>query len=71
MDYLTKWVKAEPLAQIKETDVIKFIHKNIFSRFGIPRAFVLDNGKQFIDKKVKDLLEQLKIKFYNSTPSYL
>ena len=27
--------------------------KNILSRFGIPRAFVLDNGIQLIGKKLK------------------
>ena len=58
-----KWVETEPLAQIKEVDVIRFIHTNILSTFGIPRAFVSDNGTQFVRKKVKDLLDQLKIKF--------
>ncbi|GFZ14594.1 hypothetical protein Acr_24g0007840 [Actinidia rufa] len=51
-------------------DVIKFIQRNIMSRFSIPRPFKSDNGTYFIDKKVKDLLEQLKIEFYNSTLSY-
>ena len=69
-DYFTKWVEAEPLAQIRETDVIRFIRGNILSRFGIPRAFVSDNGTQFVGSKVRNLLEQLKIEFYNSTPSY-
>ncbi|GFZ08576.1 hypothetical protein Acr_20g0003840 [Actinidia rufa] len=69
-DYFTKWVEAEPLAQIKETDVIMFICSNILSRFGIPRAFMSDNGTQFVGSKVKNLLEQLNIEFYNSTPSY-
>ncbi|GFS40490.1 hypothetical protein Acr_00g0068850 [Actinidia rufa] len=69
-DYFTKWVETEPLAQIRETDVIRFIRGNIISRFGIPRAFVSDNGTQFVGSKVKSLLEQLKIEFYNSTPSY-
>ncbi|GFS42946.1 hypothetical protein Acr_00g0082720 [Actinidia rufa] len=69
-DYFTKWVEVEPLAQIRETDVIKFIRSNILSRFGIPRAFVTDNGTQFVGSKVRNLLEQLKIEFYNSTPSY-
>ncbi|GFZ15738.1 hypothetical protein Acr_25g0001470 [Actinidia rufa] len=69
-DYFTKWVEAESLAQIRETDVIRFIQRNILSRFGIPRAFVLDNGTQFVRSKVRNLLEQLKIEFYNSTPSY-
>ena len=55
-DNFTKWVEAKPLAQIKETDVIRFIHINILSRFGIPRAFVSNNETQFVGKKVKDLL---------------
>ena len=33
--------------------VIRFNRKNILSRFGILRAFILDNGTQFIGKKVK------------------
>ena len=69
-DYFTKWVEAEPLAQIREADVIRFIRTNILSRFGIPKAFVSDNGTQFVGSKVRNLLQQLKIEFYNSTPSY-
>ncbi|XP_057465711.1 uncharacterized protein LOC130755326 [Actinidia eriantha] len=69
-DYFTKWVEVEPLAQIRETDVVRFIRGNILSRFGIPRAFASDNGTQFVGSKVRGLLDQLKIEFYNSTPSY-
>ena len=43
IDYFTKWVEAEPLAQIMEINVIRFIQRNILSMFGIPRAFILDN----------------------------
>ena len=50
--------------------MIGLIKKNILSKFGNTRAFVSDNGTQFVGKKVKDLLETLKIEFYNSTPSY-
>ena len=46
--YFTKWVEAEPLAQIREMDVIRFIRRNILSRFGISRAFISDNEIQFI-----------------------
>ena len=52
-NYFTKWVEAEPVAQIREMDIIKFIRINILSRFGIPRAFVSDNGTQFVKKKLK------------------
>ena len=68
-NYFTKWVEVEPLAQIRETDVIRFICINILFRFGIPRAFVSDNETHFVGQKVKNLLRQLKIEFYNSTPS--
>ena len=44
--------------------------KNILSKFNIPRAFISDNETQFNGKEVKDLLEQLKIEFYNSMQSY-
>ena len=50
--------------------VIKFIHRNILSRFDIPRALVLDNRTQLLGQKVKDLLGQVKIEFYNSILSY-
>jgi len=44
MDYFTKWVEAEPLANIKDIDAKKFIWKNIVTRFGIPRTLISDNG---------------------------
>ena len=58
------------MAQIKKIYVIIFIRRNILSRFGIPKVFMSDNGTQFVSKKVKDMLEQLKIEFYNLKPSY-
>ena len=45
-DYFTKWVEVTPLTQIKEMDVIKFIRKNILSKFSIPIAFISDNGQK-------------------------
>ena len=55
---------------IREVDVTKFIRRNILLRFGIPRAFVSDNKTKFIGQKVKNMLFELKIKFYNSMLSY-
>ena len=60
----------ELLALIKEMDMLRFICRNILSKFGIPKVFISNNRAQFVRKKVKDLLDQLKIEFYNSTPSY-
>ena len=43
MDYFTKYVKAEPLANIRDMDTKRFIWKNIVTLFGIP-TLILDNG---------------------------
>ena len=35
-DYFTKWVEAEPLVNIRDVDMKKFIWKNIVTRFEVP-----------------------------------
>ena len=47
-DYFTKWIEAEPLALITKHVVMKFVKRNIFTQFGIPRALISDNGTQFV-----------------------
>jgi hypothetical protein len=44
IDYFTKWVEAKALASTMEFQVIKFMQVNIFSRFGIPKILISDNG---------------------------
>ena len=39
-DYFTKWVEAEPLANIRDVDAKKFVWKNIVTRFRVPHALV-------------------------------
>jgi len=42
VDYVSKWVKAVP-TRINEAKVlVKFLRKNIFSRYGMPRAIISD-----------------------------
>ena len=45
--YFTKWVEAEPLANIRDVDAKKFVWKNIITRFGISRTLILDNRLHF------------------------
>ena len=54
VDYFTKWVEAEPLATITEQKVRNFVWRTIICRFGISRALVSDNGKQFDNPKFRD-----------------
>jgi len=56
VDYLTKWVEAEPLARTESSDVIKFL-TNVFSRHGIPELLVTDNGPQFTFDQTKAFLD--------------
>ena len=49
-NYVTKWVKAETLTNIRDMDVKKFGWKNIVTRFGVPQVLILDNGLQFDNK---------------------
>ena len=44
MDYFTKWVEVEPLANIRNVDAKRFVWKNIVTQFGIPRTLISDNG---------------------------
>jgi ribonuclease HI len=70
IDYFTKWVEAEPLAKITEANTSKFLWKNIICRFGIPHSIVTDNGKQFDNKKVREMCEELGIKKHFSSPHH-
>ena len=47
-----------------------FVWRSIICRFGIPRALVYDNGKQFDNPKFRDFLAELRIKNYYSSPAH-
>ena len=44
IDYFTKWVETEPLANTRDVDTTKFVWRNIVTRFGVPYSLILDNG---------------------------
>ena len=70
VDYFTKWAEAEPLATITEQKICNFVWRAIICRFGIPRALVSDNGKQFDNAKFRDFCVELEIKNYYSSPAH-
>ena len=67
IDYFTKWVEAEPLATITEKSIHTFVWRNIICRYGIPRVFVSDNGKQFDNSAFRDFCSELGIKNHYSS----
>ena len=72
-DYFTKWVEAEPLAEplanIRDVNVKRFIWKNIVTRFGVPNVLISDNGLQFDSKTFRKYCFDLGIKNKYSTPA--
>ncbi|KAL0456599.1 UNVERIFIED_CONTAM: Ribonuclease HI [Sesamum latifolium] len=62
IDYFTKWVEAEPLGRITETEVMKFIWRNLICRFGLPREIISDNGRQFQGKRLQEWCRGLHMK---------
>ena len=49
-NYFTKWVEAEPLANIRDVDAKRFVWKNIVTQFGVPHVLILDDNLQFDSK---------------------
>ncbi|KAL4384020.1 hypothetical protein GQ457_15G014580 [Hibiscus cannabinus] len=47
IDYVSKWVEAIATPRNDAKTVMKFLHKNIFTRFGVPRALISDEGMEF------------------------
>uniref|UniRef100_A0A2N9F9N7 Integrase catalytic domain-containing protein n=1 Tax=Fagus sylvatica TaxID=28930 RepID=A0A2N9F9N7_FAGSY len=70
IDYFTKWVEVEPLATITEKNIRGFVWKVIICRFGIPRVFISDNGRQFDNSPFRDFYEELVIRNHYSSPGH-
>ena len=69
-DYFTKWVEAEPLANIRDVDTKRFVWRNIVTRFGVPQTLISDNGLQFDSKAFRRYCYELGIANRYSTPAY-
>ena len=62
VDYVSKWVEATATTTNDAKVVLKFLHKNIFTRFGTPRAIISDEGTQFCNKLFDNLLSKYGVK---------
>ena len=70
VDYFTKWTEAEALANIRDVDVMKFVWRNIVTRFGLPKSLISDNGLQFYNKTFCEFCSNLGIRNKYSTLAY-
>nr|XP_009605495.1 uncharacterized protein LOC104100041 [Nicotiana tomentosiformis] len=56
VDYVSKWVEAIALPTNDAMVVVAFVKKNIFSRFGTPRALIGDEETYFYNRLLNNLL---------------
>ena len=71
VDYVLKWIEFIALANNEGKSVTAFLKKNIFSRFGTPRAIITDGGSHFCNKLFKVLLEKYGVRHNVATPYHL
>ena len=62
--------RGRALSTITEQKIRNFLWRAIICRFGIPRALVSDNRKQFDNAKFRDFCVELGIKNYYSSPAH-
>jgi len=61
VDYVSKWVEAISTPTNDSKVVIRFLKKNIFTRFGMRRALLSDNGTYFRNKSLKSILKKYRV----------
>ncbi|WJX91525.1 hypothetical protein P8452_73291 [Trifolium repens] len=68
VDYVSKWVEAIASPKADDKTVIKFLKRNIFSRFGTPRVLISDGGSHFCNSQLKKALEHYGVKHKVASP---
>ncbi|KAJ9556630.1 hypothetical protein OSB04_011244 [Centaurea solstitialis] len=68
VDYVSKWVEAIATPTNDSKVVINFLRKNIFARFGVPRALISDGGSHFCNRYLEAVLRKYSVKHKVTTP---
>ena len=66
VDYVSKWVEAEACPKNDANTVVRFLQKNILSRFGTPKTIFSDGGSHFANKVFDKLMGRYGIKHFMS-----
>nr|GEX59792.1 reverse transcriptase domain-containing protein [Tanacetum cinerariifolium] len=67
VDYLSKWVEAKALLTNDARIVCKFL-KNLFARFGAPRAIISDRGTHFCNDQFTKVMQKYDVTHRLATP---
>jgi len=66
-DYLSKWAKAVPLAEVKTTNVVNFIKHHVIHQFGFLRQIIYENGLQFASQSFYQFGDKYQVQNIAST----
>ncbi|KAD5317466.1 hypothetical protein E3N88_17412 [Mikania micrantha] len=67
VDYVSKWVEAQALPTNDARVVVRFL-KELFSRFGAPKALISDRGTHFYNSQLDKALSRYGVNHRFSTP---
>jgi len=59
VDYVSKWVGVMPTRTTEARVVVKFLRKNIFSRYGTLRTIISDQGTHFDNRSFDAVIKQV------------
>ncbi|XP_014511517.1 uncharacterized protein LOC106770208 [Vigna radiata var. radiata] len=62
VDYVSKWMEAAACPKNDASTVIKFLKKQIFTRFGVPRVLISDRGSHFCNDQLAKVLKHYEVK---------
>lgn len=68
VDYVSKWVEVVALPTNDAKVIVNFLRTNIFSRFGVPRELISDEGTHFLNRIIENLLIKYNMKHKITTP---
>ena len=58
VEYVSKWIEAVATVKDDGQTVIRFLKKQIVSRFGVLRAIITDGGSHFCNKPMEQYLRK-------------
>ncbi|XP_042051565.1 uncharacterized protein LOC121796857 [Salvia splendens] len=68
VDYVPKWIEDKATSTCESKEVDKFLKSNMFSRFGVSRAIISDQGTHFCNRTIEALMKRYEVHHRLSSP---
>ena len=68
VDHVSKWVEVIACKHNDHKVIVKFLKKNIFTRFEVVKAIINDGGTHFYNKTFNNLIARYEVKHKVATP---